>query len=407
VASAAFAGLAFLVSGRALQLQRVGARLSGQQDFDALVHQLILAGSKLGGTLAPGAGSPQGAADAATAMPELQTLALQAHRLLGDDPDERSDSTPEAASDDRQRRWRWPWSTPADRPQLDWFASTVLATSFAQLWDVTRARHYWATAERLVTADPTAGPTAEIFVRRFMGAFYYSANSADDLEKARDAFGRATQVLSPDRNGADVTYDQNATTRLLQAQQEDSLGNHDLAAHWIGQAWQLASQISARWRRERQRLQLAMVVASGDPQRFVGQEPIPQEVLGQAEILRWQAMQQMPAAMQQKQWIDAFMQGIAAQQHGAGGAGSPYSPAADFNQPSSAPVGSASSADASTWPPAPGAFSAPRPTVSAWGATPPTSTPASGDPGEPPPGPPGSGPLSSLRASLLRSDEER
>jgi len=131
-ASAGIAALAFVVSGRALQIQRTGAAISIRQEFDELVRQLWLA---LGKSMGDAENSRLGPAELSRAADlaggEIQTLALRADEIL----------YPEAEGDGRTVwYWRWTriWRPSSERPQPSWFDANVLAfTSTEVVYGVT------------------------------------------------------------------------------------------------------------------------------------------------------------------------------------------------------------------------------------------------------------------------------
>lgn len=115
-----------------------------------------------------------------------------------------------------------------------WFDASVLATSFAEVWDLERARMYWDLAVGLA-ADPDVreAAIAQVLTLRELGAFYYIDSTDSGLRTARDAFNRAVDILRPEIHGTDRAYFQNSATLFMQAQLEDGLDNIELASHCI------------------------------------------------------------------------------------------------------------------------------------------------------------------------------
>ncbi len=323
VSSAGFAALAFGISLLTLRLQRAGAEAGTQQQFDELVHQLWLALGKTFGY----AGSPEQAPggtlpNASAAMGEIQTLALQADELL--QPPSDGDGSHDAAY---RRLFRRLWISSSDPPVAGWFDVMVLATSFAQVWDVERARYYWKLAGKTVQRkDSRIDSSAKILTLRSVGMFYYLSNTDEDLKSAREMFGTSLAILDPDADGPDLTHGMNSQTLFLQAQQEDMLGNTAEAARRLREAWDLATQMKATWRRQQSKFQFASFVAFGtyyesDPGRFGPYGGLPQEIADEVAKLRT-PQQQQPAVQQlmAAAWQQGFIagQGVAAGQNLAG-----------------------------------------------------------------------------------------
>jgi len=290
--SALIAALAALVSGRSLRLQRGQAATSVRQEFDDLVRQLWLALGKSFGEAAnsrPGVSEASRAAD--SAVGEIQTMALRADEILHPD-----------TKDDRELRWHrrlWHiWRSPDERPHPSWFDAGVLATSFAEVWDLERARTYWDLAVRLASGpDTKEAAMAQVLTLRELGAFYYIDSTDSGLRKARDAFNKAVNILQPEAHGTDRAYYQNATTLFMQAQLEDSLDNTELASQCICKAWELGANIKVFWRRQQARYDIASFVATlqsdtSDPTRTGRYDDLPESILLEAQKLRIQ--QQAP-----------------------------------------------------------------------------------------------------------------
>jgi hypothetical protein len=326
VSSAGIAVLAFGVSLLTLRLQQAGAKAGTQQQFDELVHQLWLALGKAVGY----PGSPQQAPggtmpSASAAMGEIQTFALQADELLNPPADE------ETSRDAAYRRLlRRLWVSSNDPPVAGWFDVMVLATSFAQVWDVERARYYWELAGQAVQRkDARIHSSAKIFTLRSVGMFYYASNTAEDLKQARDTFKSSLAIVDLDANGPDLTHGMNSDTLFLQAQQEDMLGNTAEAARRLREAWDLVAKMKATWRRQQSKFQFASFVAFGtyyesDPGRFGPHGGLPQEIA--EEVAKLQGAQQQQPAVQQMMaaaWQQGFMAGqhVAVSQNPAGSRG--------------------------------------------------------------------------------------
>jgi hypothetical protein len=319
--SAGIAALAFIVSLRALQLQRAGAQASARQEFDELVRQLWLALSKSFGNVEDSRQSSDGfSAAAEEATGEMQTLALRADEILH----------PPSGDDTQGVGWRRRllrlWNPSSERPQPNWFDARVLADSFAQVWDLERARNYWELAGKLAEINPMA----KVLTLRQTGTFYYLGASHAELEVARNAFNEAVNILRPEMHGADVAYYQNSVTRFIQAQQEDRLDNTKQAAQYLRESWDLASKVQAVWRRREARRDIAAFVVyimsdESDPHHSERYEGLPEEIKDEAEKLRIQ--QQTPDAQQMLD--DAWQQGFAAAQQQMFTAQQPSMPPAD------------------------------------------------------------------------------
>jgi hypothetical protein len=298
VASALFAGLAFIVAGRTYQLQQAGSRGDAQATFDELVHKLWTAGVSMG---QPGPGQVQGI-NAPAAMGDIQVLALQAHDLL------------QASTDGPPHRRFWLsrlWNPLPDPPKPNWFEAVVLALSFAQVYDLKNARDYWTAAGDLSNKSSVKGTSAEIYTLRWLGAFYYSANGDGDLKRARDAFDRAASVLGSRDDADDLTNGLNSETRFLQAGQEEQLGNHPDAVERLAEAWRFSNGIQAAWRRQRVQLQICYMIAfGGDPRRFDGYG-LPQDIATAVANLVWQVTSQTPEYQRQQAYTVGFQQGVA------------------------------------------------------------------------------------------------
>jgi hypothetical protein len=308
VVSAVIAAFAFVVSSRTLRLQRAGAEDDTRRQFDEIVHQLGRALGELGEHMASSLPGPAGPpASLQGTLAEIQTLAFQAEELLNP-PSKGSLSI----------RWRrhlfYLWNPPRKPVQLNWNDAAVLAYSFAQIWDVGRARKYFEASPKLAMADPEVSPNAEIFAQRNLGNFYYNNNSDSDLESARAAFDRAVNILKPEVDGPEVTYDKNYETRFLQSMAEDGLGNEKEAAAYLRQAWDFSTKLRSRWRRQRAKGQIVGMVANGgDPSRFDSYGGLPPDI--KDEIAKMQAQQQIAYTQQQQMQNAAWQQGfIAAQQ---------------------------------------------------------------------------------------------
>ena len=308
VVSAVIAAFAFVVSSRTLRLQRAGAEDDTQRQFDEIVHRMGLALGELGEHMAS---SPSGSAGPPASfqgtLAEIQTLAFQAEELLNP-PSKGSLSI----------RWRrnllYLWNPPRKPAQHNWNDATVLAYSFAQIWDVGRARKYFESSPELAMADPQVSPNAEVLAQRNLGNFYYNNNNSQyDLESARAAFDRAVNILKPKVDGPEVTYDKNYETRFLQSMVEDGLGNEKEAAVYLRQAWDFSAKLRSRWRRQRAKGQIVGMVANGDPSRFDSYGGLPPAI--KDEIAKMQAQQQIAYTQQQQMQNAAWQQGfIAAQQ---------------------------------------------------------------------------------------------
>lgn len=294
LASAGIAALAFLVSGRALRLQRRQEATSIRQEFDDLVHQLWLAlGKSFGAAANSGLGASEISRAVDSAGGEIQTMALRADEILYPD-----------TKDDRELRWHrrlWHiWRPPDERPHPSWFDAGVLATSFAEVWDLERARTYWDLAVRLAAGpDVKEAAIAQVLTLRELGAFYYIDSTDSGLRTARDAFNKAVNILQPEVHGTDRAYYQNAVTLFIQAQLEDSLDNTELASHCICKAWELGANIKVFWRRQQAKYDIASFVASvksdiSDPTRTGRYDSLPMDILREADKLR---IQQQASAM--------------------------------------------------------------------------------------------------------------
>jgi len=297
-ASAGIAALAFVVSGRALQIQRTGAAISIRQEFDELVRQLWLA---LGKSMGDAENSRLGPAELSRAADlaggEIQTLALRADEIL----------YPEAEGDGRTVwYWRWTriWRPSSERPQPSWFDANVLASSFAEVWDLERARRYW---QRAVALAARESPITQVLTLRDAGRFYYIDSTDSGLKIARDAFSKAASILQPEIHGTDLAYYQNSVTLFIQAQEEDGLDNIELASHYLCEAWELAANIRVFWRRRQAKSQIAAFIASAksdinDPERSARYDGLPQEIMQEVDKLR---IQQSAAAP----WPESFNAG--------------------------------------------------------------------------------------------------
>jgi hypothetical protein len=293
VVSAVIAGLAFLVSSLALKVQRKQVATSIRQEFDDLVRQLWLAFGKTfgdAGTSRLGVSEISRAADSAAG--ELQTLALRADEILHPTPA------------DKERRWHprlWRiWPSSDERPHPSWFDASVLAMSFAEVWDLERARMYWDLAVKLA-AEPSVkeGAIAQVLTFRELGAFYYIDSTESGLSRARDAFKRAIDILQPEIHGTDRAYFQNSVTLFMQAQLEDDLDNIETASKCICRAWELGASIKIFWRRQQAHNQIASFVASvksdtNDPIRAARYDGLPEDILREVDKLR---IQQQASAM--------------------------------------------------------------------------------------------------------------
>jgi len=308
VVGACVAALAFVVSGRALQLQRAGAKASIRKEFEEIVHQLWLTLSKSYEDVGrPQPGSGVTPPDIAAALGELQTLALRAHDFL------HPDSASEMRTIGWYRRLVQLWNAPSERPQPNWYDAVVLASAFAQVWDYEKAKSYWEQAVKLSTGPEAAvGPMAQITTLREVGTFYYLGNRDSDLQVARDTFNRALQILTPEANGIDFAYFQNSVTLFIRAQQEDALGNIELASESIRDSWHLSTKVRANWRRQQVQNDIASFLAYGvsydrDPRRFQRYDGLPQEL--KDEITNLQAQQQ-PPGIQNQMFASAWQQGF-------------------------------------------------------------------------------------------------
>jgi hypothetical protein len=304
IVSAGIAALAFIVSLRALQLQRAGAEASTRQEFDELVRQLWLALVKSYGNAEdsrPGSDGFSPGAEAAGG--EMQTLALRADEIL----------QPAAEDNTQGVRWRRRllrfWSPSSEPPQPNWFDARVLADSFAQVWDLERARSYWELAGNLAEVNPMA----KVLTLRETGTFYYLGASDAELKVARNTFDKAVNILRPEIHGADVAHYQNSMTRFIQAQQEERLDNTEQAAQYLCESWDFAARVRAVWRRQEAQSNIAGFVADvvsneSDPRRSERYDNLPQEIKDAVEKLRIQ--QQAPDVEQML--ADAWQRGFAA-----------------------------------------------------------------------------------------------
>ena len=295
VVSAGIALLAAVVSARSLQLQRAGAIGSTQQQFEDYVHKLELALGKSGGSAdgsSQGQGPPQVDDDAV--LSEIQTLALDADSLV---------NVPIS------RGWRrllsFLWGASSKPAQVNWYDTTVLASSFGEVWDLERAARYWQMATDLCTKpDAKVGAMARVLTFRNKGDFYYLRDEVGDLDYARTAYNDAFNTLKAEVDGNDVTYCQQSTTRLLQAAAEVWLDNTEEAAKCVREAWERTSRIRSYWRRMQHRDDVASFVAyGGDPERFERYGGLPEELKEEISNLR---------AQQQTSIADAWRQGFAA-----------------------------------------------------------------------------------------------
>jgi len=307
--SAVVAALAALVSGRSLRLQRRQSATGIRQEFDNLVHQLWLA---LGKSFGEAANSRLGASEASRAADsaggEIQTMALRADEILHLD-----------TKDDRELLWHqrlWHILRPPDeRPRPSWFDAGVLATSFAEVWDLERARAYWDLAVRLATGpDTKEAAMAQVLTLRELGAFYYIDSTDSGLRMARDAFNKAVNILQPEVHGTDRAYYQKTMTLFMQAQLEDSLGNTELASQSLCKAWEFSASIKVSWRRQQAKSDIASFVANvksdtSDPTRTGRYDGLPEDILLEAHKLRIQQhtsvmpWQEQPSAAQQPAFI--------------------------------------------------------------------------------------------------------
>lgn len=308
VVGACVAALAFIVSSRALQLQRAGAKASTRTEFDELVRQLWVTLSKSYEDLGrpqPGSGVPP--PDVAAALGEIQTLALRAHDFL----------YPASAGDMSAvgwyRRLLQLWNPPSEPPHPNWYDAVVLASSFAQVWDYERAKRYWELAVNLSTGPGAeVGPMAQVNTLREIGIFYYVGNSDSELQLARDAFNQAFNVLRPEVNGVDFAYFQNSVTRFIQAQQEDAIGDIERAAQCVREAWHSSTHVRAKWRRQQVQNDIAAFLSYGvsyerDPRRVQRYDDLPQELMD--EVANLQGQQQSPDA-QNQMFAAAWQQGF-------------------------------------------------------------------------------------------------
>jgi len=303
--SAGIAAFAFIVSLRALQLQRAGAEASARQEFDELVRKLWLALSKSLGDVAYSQPNSDGFLPSAEqASGEMQTLALRADEIL----------YPPSEDDTQGVHWRRRllrlWNPSSERPQPNWFDARVLADSFAQVWDLEHARSYWELACSLAKVNPMA----RVLTLRERGTFYYLGGSDAELEVARNSFDEAVSILRPEMHGADVTYYQNSMTRFAQAQQEDRLDNTERAAQYLGESWDFAAKVRAVWRRREARRDIAAFVAwvmsnESDPRPSERYDDLPQEFKDEVERL---LVQQQAPDTQQEMLSAAWQQGFAA-----------------------------------------------------------------------------------------------
>jgi hypothetical protein len=308
VVSAIIAAFAFVISGRTLRLQRAGAEDDTRQQFDEIIHRLGSALGELGEYMAS---SPSGSAGPSPklqgTLAEIQTLAFQAEELLNPPPLKVPPSV----------RWRrylfYLWNPPRKPVQLNWNDAAVLAYSFGQIWDVGRAKKYFESSPKLAMADPEVSANAEILAQRNLGSFYYNNNSDSDLELARAAFDKAVNILKPEVDGPEVTYDKNYETRFFQSIAEDNLGNEAQAAVYLREAWDFSTKLRSRWRRQRAWSQIvAMVANGGDPSRFDRHGGLPPEI--KDEIAKMQAQQEIAYAQQQQMQNAAWQQGFNAAQ---------------------------------------------------------------------------------------------
>jgi hypothetical protein len=303
--SACVAALAFIVSRRALQLQQAGAEADTRQEFDELVHQLWLVLSKSFGNVADSRASSAVLPPSAEEVSgEMQTLALRADEILHPAPED----------DTQGARWRRRllrlWNPLGERPQPNWFDAKVLAASFAQVWDLERARSYWELACDLAEINPMA----RVLTLRERGVFYYLGASDAELEVARSSFNKAVTILRPEIQGTDVAYYQNSVTRFVQAQQEDRLDNTEQAAQYLCEAWDFASRLRVGWRRREATRDIAAFVAfvvsdESDARRAERYDGLPQEIKDEVEVV---LVQQRTQDAQQQLLDAAWQQGFAA-----------------------------------------------------------------------------------------------
>lgn len=113
----------------------------------------------------------------------------------------------------------------------------------------------------------------------------------------------------------------NSQTLFLQAQQEYMLGNTAEAAQLLREAWDLAAELKASWRRQQSKLQFASFVAFGtnyesDPGRFGPDGGLSQEIADEVAKLR-APQQQQPAV--QHLIVAAWQRGFIAGQRGPAG----------------------------------------------------------------------------------------
>jgi hypothetical protein len=285
--SAGIAALAFAVGSRALELQRAQAATSMRQEFDDLVRQLWLAlGKTFGNPENQLLGANEMSRVADSAAGEIQTLALRADEIL-------HPTTMDAQKLRWLRRlWRV-WRPSDERPHPSWFDAEVLASSFAEVWDLERARTYWDLAVRLAAGpDVKEGAIAQVLTLRELGAFYYIDSTDSGLRTARDAFKKAVGILQPEIHGTDRAYYQNSVTLFMQAQLEDGLDNIELASQCILEAWDLSANIKVFWRRQQARYQIASFVAfvmsDNDPTRAARYDGLSRKILNEANKLRIQ-----------------------------------------------------------------------------------------------------------------------
>jgi tetratricopeptide (TPR) repeat protein len=197
-----------------------------------------------------------------------------------------------------------------------WFDATVLANSFAQVWDIERARYYWDLADKKIRhKDARIHSSAKVLTLRAVGMFYYTSNTAEDLKHARKAFKNALDIVDTDAYGPELTRGMNSDTLFLQAQQEDRQGNTAEAATRLREAWDLAAPMQTAWRRQQAKLQFASFVVFGtyyesDPGRFGPCGGVPQEIADEAAKLK--GLQQQQPAVQQLMttaWQQGFIAG--------------------------------------------------------------------------------------------------
>ncbi|MGD0609481.1 MAG: hypothetical protein ABSA53_38650 [Streptosporangiaceae bacterium] len=306
--SAVVAALAAVVSSRSLRLQHRQAATSIRQEFDDLVRQLWLAlGKSFGDAESSRLSASEASRAADSAGGEIQTMALRADEILHPDPGEGRKLR-------RHRRFWHIWRASDERPHPSWFDAGVLATSFAEVWDLERARTYWDLAVKLAAGpDAREAAMAQVLTLRELGAFYYIDSTDSGLTRARDAFNKAVNILQPEVHGSDRAYYQNAATLFMQAQLEDGLDNTELASRCICKAWELNANIKIFWRRQQAKYYIASFVASvksdtSDPTRAGRYDNLPEDILleadklliQQASVMPWQAQ---PGAAQMPGFI--------------------------------------------------------------------------------------------------------